>query len=1309
MFRGIVIASVILLFGVSASADDGASVTLPNVPAAFHLVFFDADRLQMAPGAASILDPYDAQLLKKLSTVLPGVKITQVPLANTDPATMARACVDDQAIGVVLTGSDWPIPAPGAVKTISTTVAVGIYDCHGEAEWGAKESKSSTPSTVDHSVGAAQIAGMLDDLSDQVIADIHDITAKPNPTRLENFLKYGYAVGTGERRPYFGLQPDPAGARVTYAFVFGSAARAGLKPGDLVTAINGQPTIGLSQDRLNSTLLGLMSPPNNYALDVQAAEGSKTTVRFEAQDLQWYLAHPTTAVAVSTSPAPTPSPGPSIDPVVAQMEALLLAGDDANRHGDATTALLKYQEALALARQTGNRGYEARSLGSIGGAELVVGRYADALSNLQAALAIARQLGMRDAEAGVLGDMGIVLKDTGHYEDALSDVQQALTIDRQLGRSDNEQRALGTIADIEQRMSRYDDSLEAANEELAIAVQRQDLDGQAGAHLAMGNVMTALSRFPEALGFYRLALDAYRALKNPQGEAHVLGNIGLIQTEVGQYADALESHEETIALARQAGDPPTEAKALNDIANVQAELGLYQAALRSNGDALEIQRKIGDPTRIANTLTTRGFIEKDLAAYADAESYFRQALDLSTQIADQAEPGYDLIGLGSVQASQGRYAEALASYQRALAVFVKLGDQQDQADILWSSATVQQRLHLFSDALVSAQRSSVLLRATGSPVWHALYAAAQAQASLDDPQDALANYEAAIDEIEQLRGALPEAGSRTSFFVQALPVYDNYIAYLLDLDRRFPGKGYDRKAFEIFERRQGRTLLEQISQSAAHGFSGVPLAVSQQENTITVEIAQLKSSLAQARSTSQADAKAIAALETELSAVEQRRDALEASIKSRYPAYYALQHPQPIAVSTLQQRVLRPGEAMLVYDVLGNRTALWIITPTAFQLFELEGGAADVQHKVDQYLSAPRSVQSAIDSGLSRSAVRRLAAQTLPPFVDASSALYQWLFPAAARSTISASKVLYVVPTGALYGAPFEALVTQTGSSGHVRYLVEDVAISYLPSASLLGVLREGAEKQRQTDQQPLVAFANPTFARTTGADSSTAPTLGASQTAALANIVSAGSQTSDFPALPGSEIEAKAVAATIKGSIADIYLHDDASVATVNRLNANGDLKHFRYVLFATHAALPDTVSGVAQPSLVLAHPSAGGFLTMGDVYGLSLDAQLVMLSACESGGGVATKGEGVQGLTQAFMYAGTPVVSVTQWEVVDDVAERFTPDFFFRMHNNATPAQALRAAKLAMIRGSDAMLQHPFFWAPTVLFGDGAFAPGQ
>jgi CHAT domain-containing protein/tetratricopeptide (TPR) repeat protein len=988
--------------------------------------------------------------------------------------------------------------------------------------------------------------------------------------------------------------------------------------------------------------------------------------------------------------------------------ALVQAGVEARSNGDPKTALSKYHEALALARQVGNREYEARSLAGVGLADESLAEYAAALSNLQEALTLAQQLGLHDIEAIASANIGFVYTKTGYYDSALAYAKQAVVIDKQFNRFGDLPPLLMQVAEIEQSMGRVGDSLAASNAALAIATQQGEAQWEAGARLDIGNIMQALSRFPEALELYRGALDGYRELKNPSEQAAILYDVGLVQRKLGQYADAIETQNESIALAQQANNPETEGAARNQIASIQDQLGLFAAALQSNGAALELQRTRGVPLRAAESLATRGSIELDLASYNEAESDFRQALIVFKQIGAQTDIALDVENLGRIQAYHQQYAAALASFLSALAAFVKLDDRGNEATVLTYAAGAQQQLGHFPDALASAQRSLALNRAIGSPAWQSLSAAAHAQASLNASKDAISNYEAAIGEIEQLRGALPESGSRTAFFEQALFVYDDYIAYLLDLDRRFPGEGYDRKALDVFERRQSRTLLEEISQSAAHGFSGVPRTVSDQESVDIAEIAQLKTSLAQARSTSQTSPARITSLETELGVVGQKRDALEADIRSRYPAYYALQHPSPISVSTLQH-VLRAGEAMLVYDVLASRTALWVITPTTFRLFELEGGSGDVQSKVVGFLSSTQSVQSAIDNGLSAAAVRRLAAQTLPSFADTSSALYQWLFPVEARSMIAASGDLYVVPTGALYGVPFEALATRAGNGQGVRYLVEDHSVSYLSSASLLAVLRAGLERRRQGDQQPLVAFANPTFADTATPEPSATPTLATMQTRAVSRIVTRGAQSSVFPALPGSEIEAKDVATTIQGAAADIYLGDDASVATINRLNADGSLRNFRYVLFATHAALPDTISGIAQPSLVLAHPTSDGFLTMGDVFGLSLDAQLVMLSACESGGGVATKGEGVQGLTQAFMYAGTPVVSVTQWEVVDNVAEHFTPDFFLRMHDNATPAQALRETKLAMIRGSDHMLRHPFFWAPTVLFGDGAFAPGR
>jgi CHAT domain-containing protein len=144
---------------------------------------------------------------------------------------------------------------------------------------------------------------------------------------------------------------------------------------------------------------------------------------------------------------------------------------------------------------------------------------------------------------------------------------------------------------------------------------------------------------------------------------------------------------------------------------------------------------------------------------------------------------------------------------------------------------------------------------------------------------------------------------------------------------------------------------------------------------------------------------------------------------------------------------------------------------------------------------------------------------------------------------------------------------------------------------------------------------------------------------------------------------------------------------------------------LFATHAVLPDEVEGLVQPALVLAHPERGdGFVTMSDVLGLTLDADVVSLSACNTGRGTLTHGDGVRGLTQAFMFAGTPVVTVTLWQLSDAAAAESTPAFYAGLKAGKSPAAALRDAKLALLHGDDALLRYPFFWAPTVVFGDGA-----
>ncbi|MEN8220780.1 MAG: CHAT domain-containing protein [Pseudomonadota bacterium] len=169
------------------------------------------------------------------------------------------------------------------------------------------------------------------------------------------------------------------------------------------------------------------------------------------------------------------------------------------------------------------------------------------------------------------------------------------------------------------------------------------------------------------------------------------------------------------------------------------------------------------------------------------------------------------------------------------------------------------------------------------------------------------------------------------------------------------------------------------------------------------------------------------------------------------------------------------------------------------------------------------------------------------------------------------------------------------------------------------------------------------------------------------------------------------------------LYLGKDASRENVLQLNEDEELDDFRYVLFATHAVLPDELSYINQPAVLLSYPENGGYLTMADAFGLQMNADLVVLSACNTGRGENIKGEGVRGLARAFMYAGTPAVSVSLWTVNSQATQQLNQSFFTQLKKKRHLAEALRQAKIAMIEGEvEDIYSHPYFWAGFVVFGD-------
>ena len=648
--------------------------------------------------------------------------------------------------------------------------------------------------------------------------------------------------------------------------------------------------------------------------------------------------------------------------------------------------------------------------------------------------------------------------------------------------------------------------------------------------------------------------------------------------------------------------------------------------------------------------------------------------------------GTTLANLGKAYHGLGQYDRALEYYQQALAIHREIKDRIDEGEYLISLGLLYDDLGQYDQALKTLQESLKICLEVGQPenIWRVQRALGQVEAKQASYSEAIEHYRQALDTIEGLRAGLGNKESKSTYMKNKLFVYDELIELLRFLHEKDPAKGYDRDGLEIFERKQGRLFLEEMGQSGARNFAGLPEQVKSQETALENRLDKLQSDLTKAHSQSPPDRQCLQTLETELEQARAEFQTLKTEIQSKYPDYYALKYPQPTKLAELQAQVLKPGEVLLVYGVMQDKTCLWVIGKEVFRLETLPIGENDLGQKILAFrrtVLKTRDEAGGIPPGSSPEERDKLRQE-----------MYSLLVPAPVRAALAPGSSLYIIPTGPLYSLPFEALEIQAPGQP-IHYLVEDYPIAYLSSASLLKTLREAQVRKQVQPAYPLLAFANPLYEQDSSLQAEDKSVRGL-QTRAYRDIMKGG-----FPELPETEDEVRNIKELLKAPDQSnpLQVKEAASRSAVLSLNQAAKLRDYRYLVFACHGILPGEVDRIMQPALVLSHPETDGYLTMGEVFGLQLNADLVSLCACNTGRGVEIKGEGVMGLTRAFMYSGTPAVSVTLWSVESKSAQELNVGTYRYLSHKAGRAEALREIKLAMLRGEKGdKYRHPFYGPP-------------
>ena len=502
----------------------------------------------------------------------------------------------------------------------------------------------------------------------------------------------------------------------------------------------------------------------------------------------------------------------------------------------------------------------------------------------------------------------------------------------------------------------------------------------------------------------------------------------------------------------------------------------------------------------------------------------------------------------------------------------------------------------------------------------------------------------------------------------------------MELHQQNPAKGYDGQALNISERSKARSLLELLAEANTNIRKGVNPELVIQEQSLQQQLDGIERRMVELLNKENYSLEAKTAIEQERQFLLRKYEEVQTKIREKSPSYAALTQPQTLTLEEIQQQILDKDTLLLQYYLGEKRSFLWAVTKDNISSYELPPKA---------------SIEKAVREFRGTVTNRRANSTAL---VETSKSLYQMILaPVAAQLK---NQRLSIVSDGILHYIPFAAISLPTTSS-EAKYLplIAKHEIVNLPSASTLSILRQDIQ-QRKPAPKTIAIVADPVFSgednRLETAVSTPSENWGKYNLSRSARQLDVGI----WDRLPATRTEAEAIIAMLPESESISYLDFAA-----NRTNAtNPELSQYKIIHFATHGLLNSInpeLSGIVLSMLDKQGNSLNGFLRLHDIFNLDFSADLVVLSACQTGLGKHIRGEGLVGLTRGFMYAGTPRLLVSLWNVDDDATAGLMSKFYeLMLKQKLSPTEALRRAQLEMV--SETTWKSPYYWSAFTLQGE-------
>lgn len=952
-----------------------------------------------------------------------------------------------------------------------------------------------------------------------------------------------------------------------------------------------------------------------------------------------------------------------------------------------TGALEKFKRALELHKEVSDTRGAAIDLVGIGGIYMARGEIENAAVYFREADAYTKKVNNPRAEIALYSELAMFHRAKRNNSEALSNLKRALDLATKI-KDTNAISALNVkIAGLLEDSGDYAKALALLNQSLDQMIKQGDKRGELWAIGAIGIIQAKMDDYEGALRNLRQAAKLRTQIGvTPARSQEIDYYLGEIYEGFGDYERALESYHQALSLSETRGADVLVGRIYDRIGTIYYRTEEYPKAREFLEEALRTHNETGALEMQKIELIRLGDIASKMNDLEGALKYQQRALTLTRETKDRKSEARTLTRIGTLNQSMGKPRGALEEYKEAMSLRSSLGDRRGVNENLLQISMLATTLGDYDSALTDLKRALEIAQASEdrSMLWKGYFILGRTLEEKKNFGEALEAYRKSLSIVEAMEADYTEESDEDDFiFGGKTTLFETTLRVMMTLAKKDPGGAYDSRALRIAESLKSSSFENTLARINVENFSDVPNDLLIKEKSLKLSLKKLNEKLMEERSKADPNQATIRKLIEERKTKEKSYGILREQFAKEYPAYADLKRPRPMSAHELQKS-LDPDEAIIQYTVTRGRTYVFAIDKQRFHTFSVDYPSTEMEKDVDSLVRPLQKLDT--QSSWDPSVAYKIYSKIFQPV----------------EFILNGKKTAIIVPHGPLTALPFEILVDSKShqskrfwsANDRPSFLVEKYAFCYEPSSYLLAWSRKIHKSKRPGWN--MVAFADALYS---DSEKSRELNPGAQRLLGSLNATPYSSRGDYLKPLPGTRKEVSEVVRLVGGPT-QVYFGQEAT----ETLFKKADLSRYAYIHLATHGVqLKGAGKFQQQPAIVFSiygDRESDGFLQLGEVFGLKLNADMVVVSSCLTPTKTSSgESSGLYELARAFMFAGADSVILSMWQVNDDS----TAKLFIEMYRNlaeASKAESLRKAKLDLLRSPGT--SHPYYWAPFVLIGN-------